>query len=144
MTTHLQIQFVIADSSRARWVNRSKTADDFITAKELHAEPLITGDPQGVVFEASSGQRFNVQEGDEAAKKHHAVFARQVADALNAQAAAGAFERLALVAPTRTLSAITEHLNGAAKAKLVNTLAKDLTKTPDHELGHWLRPLELG
>ena len=143
MTAHLKIQFVVADGARARWVKRSEVADDFVTVRELHAEHKAGGHPQGVVF-GSEGQRFSVQEGDAAVKKHHEAFARQVADTLNHEAAAGAFERLAIVAPAHTLTAIAEHLNTGAKAKLVNTLAKDLSKTPDHELGQWLRHLELG
>jgi protein required for attachment to host cells len=143
MTAHLKIQFVVADGARARWVTRSETADDFKTTKEMHASHREGGHPQGVVF-GSDGQRFSVEEGDAAVKKHHEAFAREVADALNAEAGKDGFERLALVAPSHTLNAIAEHLNTATKARLVKTLAKDLSKTPDHELGAWLRHLELG
>lgn len=144
MTAHLKIQFVVADGARARWVTRSETADDFKTASELHAKPRDTGEPQGAVFDSSTGRPSAVVARADAVRHHDEAFAREIADALNAQAAAGAFEQLALVAPSHTLNAITEHLNTGAKAKLVKTLAKDLTKTPDHELGDWLRPLELG
>jgi protein required for attachment to host cells len=144
MTAHLKTLFVIADGSRARWVTRSEAADDFATASELHAKPLAHGHPLGEVFESSTGRGFSVEEGGEAVRRHHEAFAREIAEKLDAQCAAGGFARLALVAPSHTLNAITEHLGAAAKAKLVKTLAKDLTKTPDHELGDWLRSLELG
>jgi protein required for attachment to host cells len=144
MTAHLKIQFVVADGARARWVVRSETADDFRTASELHAKPHSAGQPQGAVFDSSSGRPSAVVPRADAVRHHDEAFARELADALNTQAAAGAFERLVLVAPSHTLNAITEHLNTGAKAKLGKTLAKDLSKTPDHELGAWLRTLELG
>lgn len=145
MTAHLKTEFVIADGSHARWVRRSERAqDDFATVRELSAGHRQGGHPLGVVFEGSSGQRFSVEEADEAVRRHAEAFAREVAEQINREAEAGGFERLAIVAPAHTLSAITAHLGAAAKARLVNTLAKDLVKTPDHELGGWLRSLELG
>ena len=144
MTNHPRIQFVVADGARARWVRRSETADDFVTINESKAEPKDGGEPQGVVFTGTSGRRANVAERQGAVREHREAFAREVADEINTRAAEGAFERLAIVAPARTLNAITEHLTTAASALLVKTLAKDLSKTPDHEIGTWLRPMELG
>jgi protein required for attachment to host cells len=145
MPKHLNIQFVIADGSCARWVKRSENADDFKTVQETQAGPdLYDSQPQGVVFESSTSRRFNVGERDEAVRHRQAQFPEAVADAISAQAAAGAFDRLAIVAPARTLSVIRRRLSPPARAMLVKTLAKDLTKTPDHELGAWLRPLEFG
>src|ERR1700679_3293982 len=103
---HLKLQFVVADGARARWVRRSAIADDFVTSKETKAERQSRGEPQGVVFEGTSGRRFTVEERRGAVREHREAFAR-------------------------------------ASAKLVKTLAKDLSKIPDHALGAWLRPLEL-
>jgi len=144
MTNHLKIQFVIADGARARWVRRSENADDFVTTKETKAEPRARGHPEGVVFEGVAGRSFTVEESLGAVRQHHEAFAREVAETINAEAAQGAFERLAIVAPARTLRAITHHLTKAANDLVVKTLAKDLSKTPDHEIGAWLRPMELG
>jgi protein required for attachment to host cells len=139
MTSHLTTQFVIADGARARWVRRSETADDFVTSRETKAARRAGGE----AFEGATGRRSAVETLG-AAHQHGEAFAREVADEINAEAAKGAFERLAIVAPARTLSAITERLTNVARALLVKTLAKDLSKTPDHEIGTWLRPLELG
>lgn len=145
MTAHLKTLFVIADGSRARWVQRSDSAnDDFSTSREMKSTHHHVGHPQGVVFEGSTGQRFGVEEADEAVRRHREAFARDVAEAINLEAAKDAFERLVIVAPTHTLAAITGHLGAPAHARLIKTLAKDLGKTPDHELGDWLRSLELG
>jgi protein required for attachment to host cells len=140
----LKTQFVIADGSRARWVNRSDRADDFVTSMELKAEHVHHGEPTGVVFESSSGQRFNLEERSQAERRHHIRFAEDVAESINAAAAKGELSRLAIVAGPRMLNAISQRLSVKAKAKLASTLPKDLTKTPDHELGRWLKPLEFG
>jgi protein required for attachment to host cells len=140
----LRTRFVIADGSRARWVSRSERADDFVTMKELKAASIAAGEPEGVVFEGGSGQRFNVEEKSDAVRMRHLRFAQEVADAINAEAAEREFDRLAVVAPARVLGAIRQRLSATANARLAKTLAKDLTKTPDHELGAWLRNLERG
>ena len=85
MSASPHVQFVIADGSRARWVRRSERADDFVTVRELKAEPPTPGEPDGVVF-GSSGQRFNVSEKDAAMQRLRTRFAEDVAEALNAEA----------------------------------------------------------
>lgn len=144
MPKPLRTQFVIADGGRARWVRRSPDADDFVTTRELQSAAPSHGPPQGVVFASAGGPRSTVQEKRSQAQERRLHFSGVIADELNAQAAAHAFERLAIVAPARVLSAISQRLSPAAAAKLVRALPKDLTKTPDHQLGAWLRPLERG
>jgi protein required for attachment to host cells len=140
----LSTQFVIADGSRARWVRRSAQADDFVTVKELAAMPEEHGQPEGVAFSARAGQRFTIAEKNDAVQQRKLRFAEVVAEAINADATTGGMERLAVVAPARILGAIRQRLCAEANARLVQTLSKDLTKTPDHELGAWLRRLERG
>jgi protein required for attachment to host cells len=140
----LNTQFVIADGGRARWVQRSESADDFVTIRELTVSAASRGEPGGVVFSGAGGQRFNIGEKDDAVQQRKLRFAEEVAQAINADAATGGVERLAVVAPARMLGAIRKRLCAEASARLVRTLSKDLTKTPDHELGAWLRPLERG
>jgi protein required for attachment to host cells len=144
MTKPLRTQFVVADGSRARWVRRNETDHDFHTFREQHAKAEARGGPQGVVFESSTGRRATVTERDTAVKARQGRFPEEIAKAINAAVEAGEVDRLALVAPTRTLAAITRRLTGAAQALVCGSLAKDLSKVGDHELGHWLRSLELG
>lgn len=143
MPKPLRTQFVIADGGRARWVRRSDDTRDFVTGRELKAEPPH-GDVEdsGVQFDSHSGRPVGVRDPDASIRKARDQFAAEIAAALEAQAERGEFERLAVVAPTRTLTAIKKHLKGAAGKALAASLAKDLTKTPDHELGGWLEPLE--
>ncbi len=145
MTKPLRTQFVIADGGRARWVTRHEGAHDFVTIKELKADHVVLSRGQsGVVQDGATGRPSGLKERGAAAKAKNAIFAAELAEALNAEASRDAYDRLSLVAPARILSAIGRGLSGPAKARLANSLAKDLTKVPDHELGQWLQPLELG
>ena len=141
MTKPLKTQFVIADGSRARWVHRTE-ANDFVTERELNAGHGGHKSGGSVSVHAPSGHTFRVDQRTSAAREVRVRFAHEVADAISAQAAQGAFDRLALVAPPRILSAIRDRMSVGASAKLARTLAKDLTKAPDHELGAWLGALD--
>ena len=144
MVHPLRTQFVIADAGHARWVVRSEAAEsDFVTVDQRQAPLKPRRSPQGAAFD-SSGQRYNIEERSDAAREHRFRFAHEVADAINAQAAGGGLNRLVIVAPARMLSAIRRDLSPQARAKLAGSLAKDLCKTPDHELKGWLQALERG
>lgn len=145
MIKHLQTDFVIADGSRARFVRRNESGRDFATIRELTAAKAAhTGGPQGVAFEGGSGRRASIEEKDTAVRARKGRFPAQIAGEINAAVESGRTERFAVIAPTRTLAAIVSRLNGKAQERLAGTLAKDLAKTPDHDLGHWLLSLELG
>ncbi len=132
MTHPIKIHFVIADGAHARWVLWTDEGNDFKTVREHKAGHH----PHNVVADCEL-------EASEAPLHAGVDFAKELAEDINAQAVHKHLERLAIVAPARTLGAITDHLGQAAKGKLVRTLAKDLVKTPDHELGNWLTSLEL-
>lgn len=138
----LRTEYLLADNAHARWVRRSDAADDFVTVQEMHVQAAVRPHPQGVAFE-SGGGRFNIEEKRGAVAKHRYRFAETLAEAINAKAEDGGLDRLCLVAPVRTLAAIRRRLTPAAETKLAHVLAKDLTKTPDHELRDWLHDLEL-
>jgi protein required for attachment to host cells len=144
MTKSLRTQFIVLDGSKARWVVQTEDPGHFATAKEMHAEKEARGAPQGVVFVGVSGRQSDVEEKDAALRARRDVFPATVAEAVNAEVQAGAIDRLVVVAPARTLAAVKRHLSPMAGAKLAGTLAKDLVKTPDHDLAHWLRSLALG
>lgn len=134
-------QFLIADGARARWIVRR--ASDFVTLREQAARPRRREHPQGVVFSSAAGQRFNIEARDDSARRDKARFAEEIAAAINAHDAAGGFDRLVIVAPARVLAVIADHLTTSARGKFIGSLAKDLTKVPDHELAAWLHALEL-
>ena len=144
MTKPLKTLFVIADGAHARWVRRSGDGRDFATLKVLEAEPRPHGHPQGVAFEGHTGRPANVEPRQDPAREQRVRFAADVARAINAEADAEDLDRLVVVAPARVQAALQQRLSGAARTKLAGVLAKDLTKTPDHELAGWLRAFEIG
>jgi protein required for attachment to host cells len=143
MTKPVKILFIIADGGRARWVRRKPGGGDFETVREITAEHLQKGGPQGAVFEGSSSARFSIEEKASAVRAHEARFPEAVAGEINAEAPSSQDEHLAIVAPARVLGTIKERLSGPARERLCGSLAKDLTRTPDHELAKWLTSLEV-
>jgi protein required for attachment to host cells len=142
MSQHPSVDFLVTDNAHARWIRRSESAEAFVTVEELEAEPSPPRHPQGVAFE-SGGGRFNVEEKRGAVARRRYRFAETLADQINRKAARHEIERLSLIGPPRTVSAIRRRLTPEAQAVVVGTLHKDLTKTPDHELGAWLNALPL-
>lgn len=133
-------RFVVAEPSRARWVQR--TEHDFQTVGELRAAEQ-PGARSYAVLQAPGGAEPQDEDAAAASRRHGDAFARQVAEMINCEAASRVFDRLALVAPEATLDAIRGRLTPTAAAKLVRTLARNLSRTPNHKLGDWLRRLEL-
>ena len=65
-------------------------------------------------------------------------FAGTVARVIDEAALAGEFDRVAIVAPGRTLADIRANLSPAATGRLIGCLAKDLTRIPDEQIGSHL------
>ncbi len=144
MTRPLKTQFIVADGGRARWVRRNAGAEDLVTIRTLHAAHDLTGGSKRPVFEGSACGRFSLEERPTATEVCAARFPAEVAEAIDGDMASGEIARLAIVAPSRTLAQIVRRLTPAATARLAGTVAKDLGKTPDHELSGWLQTLEMG
>jgi len=142
MSHHPSTDFLVTDNAHARWVRRSGASEDFVTVEELTVEPAPRPHPQGVAFE-SGGGRFNVEEKRGAVGRRRYRFADTLAEAINHKTAHHQIQRLSLIGPPRTLAAIRRRLTPEAQAVVVGTLHKDLTKTPDHELGVWLNAVSL-
>jgi protein required for attachment to host cells len=130
MISSLRTQFVIADGGHARWVERTG-ADRYVTTTELTASYRMPASAEDRSF------------GPQAAGRSEEDFAKELAEAINAQATPDGFARLVLVAPVPFLSDVRGRLSTTAADRLAHTLAKDLTNTPDHELANWLQGLEL-
>lgn len=138
MTKPLRTFFVIADGGHARFVARDPETGDFHTVRELRAGGKAAHAYSGGTVEGATGHRHGTREPHEPARQAAEAFAGEIAAALKDGA-----ERLVVVAPARMLGALRDKLPGGARERLAGELAKDLTKVPDHDLGAWLRPLEL-
>jgi protein required for attachment to host cells len=139
MARPLTLWIAVADGEHARFVQpdgnnalHTVRAMDSISA-HLRSRDLGSDRP-GRSFESASPAHHAVGQRHDLHVMEKEKFARLVADELNAAAARDDFDDLLIVAPPRALRELREALGSAASAKLVGTLEKDLTKTPDHEL----------
>ena len=60
-----------------------------------------------------------------------ADFARTLLGDLERKLAAGAFDRLVIIAPPKTLGDMRQHMSGSLKACLIGEIHKDLTQVPN-------------
>ncbi len=65
-------------------------------------------------------------------------YLEMLADQLDEKLQAGAFDRLVVVAPPQALGMLRGAFSDRVKGAVSGELAKDLTKTPNHELGSHL------
>ena len=141
--------FVIADGGHVRFVkpasDNAPHTIEAIDATTVHKKSHdLVSDRPGRVHESSGVVRHAIaprHDPHELAKTHFAHF---IGERLNTDNTAGAFEELILVAPAQIMAEIRDKLDTLTAAKVVGTLAKDLTKVPDHELyphlTEWLPP----
>ena len=144
---------VIADAEHARLVLAGAGAaphtEITLTAEEagLRTSDLVT-DSLGRSFESSGGTRHAIEPRSDAHRKAGQRFAALVAARVNAELPRLGAVRVVLVAPPRTLHALEAGLDPAVLQRLVERLAKDLTKVPDEDLAEHLpelaRPPRLG
>jgi protein required for attachment to host cells len=134
--------YLIADGARARMVTRKPGEQDLSTLTEIAAEREHAHAREGgAVFQRMGPGRSTPGEGSEVINRKRADFAGELAAMLGKEADKGAFDRLVLVAPARMLGLLQDRLPPSAKAKVTGTLARDLTKTPVHDLHRWLHEL---
>ena len=139
MQKHPNLLIVVADGEHARFVRaaadyglHTESAVDSATAHKQSSD--LGADKPGAGFHTGSSAHHGVQPRHDPHALEKQKFAHFVAAKVNAEAAAGRFETLLLVAPAHTLGEIREMLSADAAGRVVGTLAKDLAKTPDHDL----------
>jgi len=90
-------------------------------------------DRPGRMPDPGPGQRSGLAEADWH-RLEEARFAADAADILYRLAHNGAFDRLVLVAPPRTLGELRPHLHKEVASRVVAEIAKDLTNHPGDKL----------
>jgi len=150
MPQHRKLCFVVADGGHARFL--SPAEDHGLHAFESldsatvhqHTSDLVT-ERAGRSFESGSPTRHAYTARIEPHDQEKVRFARAVADRINLRSGEGVFDELVLVAPPHVMSEIFDVLDTATAAKVKGKLAKDLTKTPEHDLSphlkEWIRPV---
>jgi len=149
MAQHRVPCFVIADGGHARFVfpatdNALHTRDSFESTHVHHQSADLGSDRPGRSFESGSPTRHAIAPRHDPHEMAKTAFEQFVAGKVCEESAAEGFNELILVAPAHVLRTLQDGLNVPTAAKLVGTLAKDLTKVPDDELyphlRAWVRP----
>ena len=144
MVRNSVVWVVLADGEHARVVTPSMKQGQFATSlaldsalAHLRSRDLGTDNP-GRSFESASPMRHAIEPRQDLHKAAKQSFLAEVARELNEREKSGDFDRLVLVAPGHALHDLREGLSKAVAAKVVGSLGKDLTKTPDHDLASHL------
>ena len=119
--------YVIADGGKARIA----TLDGGHMHTLQHFDNSGHGDSDEDPSAGTSQLKAPKSDPHDQAKAH---FAATVAARLNEAVRTGEIDEIVLAAPGHVLHDIREGLDKAASAKLIKSLSKDLTNTPEHEL----------
>lgn len=130
---------LIADGEKALFLENAVDAQDpdlnvvRLEAQDNPSDREQSANRPGRMPDPGPGQRSALDDTDWhlLAKER---FARDLADILYAKAHAGAFERIVLVAPPKTLGELRDALHKEVRDRVVGELAKDFTNHPLDEV----------
>ena len=141
---------LVADGSRARIFANSgpnkglEPAVDQEFSVELHPSREIVSDRPGRTKESRDSTRHTIEPRVDWHRFEKEKFAKSMAKLLDAGAERGAYSRLILVAPPRTLGDLRSALNPRTRALVAGEIDKDLTHLTPQELpDHLYRVLPL-
>lgn len=136
---------LIADGAKARVVLQDKESRRYRPAFEeaffgaaAAQSREIASDRPGRTFDSGGEGRHAMEPSTDPQRYAKFSFARDLAERLSQAAHRQEFDRLILVAAPRTLGDLRSLLPDGVKAKVAVELDKDLTNTPDQELGRHL------
>jgi protein required for attachment to host cells len=147
MSKQTEIWYFIADGARARVVRRDQAAGGYRAIRQFRSGKArlktseLMSDRPGRVMESGSAARHAAASRHDPHLEAKLAFAREVAGHINHACRDGECDEFILVAPARTLGEIKKHLESPARSKLVSEISKDLTRTPDGDLGKHLDDL---
>lgn len=135
---------LVADAGRARVLQSLgpgkplTTVDGLASVSGLPSTTHeIVTDRQTRVHESSNSARHAITPKTDPREQMKEDYLKMLADEMHQRLATGAFDRLVVVAPPHALGVLRAALSDQVKAVVSGELAKDLTKTPDHDMpGH--------
>lgn len=138
---------VIADAGRARiYAHEGATSgvrpldDGQLENPAAHARTRDLGtDRPGRSFNSTGSARHAEEPRADWHRQAETVFAKRLADHIEAAAAAKRFDRVVVVAPPTMLGDLRTAFGAQTKQRLAGELHKDLTKIPVAELPNHLR-----
>jgi protein required for attachment to host cells len=137
-----KLLFVLADGGRARFVKRTPSTGHFVTLEEIDRTSALArlraelrASPPSSTHASASPRRSAVGEEDFIRPAKEAFMA-EVAQRALALVRERELDGVFLAAPPPLIGRLRACLDG--QAPLAGAIRKDLTKTPDHDLGAWL------
>lgn len=141
---------LIADASRARVLEGNGSGEGLQMVEGFHYEAELppthelVSDRQPRSFESVGSARHAMSSGVDPHRKEKRKFVEVVAQALDEHLDRKAFDRLVVVAPPQALGDFRHAFTERVRTRIVNEIAKDLTKTPNQDvlelLGLTFRP----
>ena len=135
---------VIADGARARIVKnagpgRGVEADSNLVFRSEHRKlQEIMADRPGRGFDSVGKGRHAMTDGADAVREDERHFLQSLAERLEKEAMADAYDRLILIAPPRALGDLRPFLSKPVKNRVHDEIAKDLTQLPNDRLADHL------
>ena len=135
---------VIADGARARIVKnagpgRGVESDSKLVFRSEHRKlQEIMADKPGRGFDSVGKGRHAMAYGADAVREDERHFLQSLAERLEKEAMANAYDRLILIAPPRALGDLRPYLSKPVKNRVHEEIAKDLTQLPKDRLSNHL------
>ena len=135
---------LIADGARARIVKntgpgRGVEADTKLVFRNGHHKlQEIMADKPGRAFDSVGKGRHAMAFGADAVREDELHFLQSLAERLEKEALADAYDRLILVAPPRVLGDLRPFLSKLVRKRIYEEIAKDLTQLPNDRLADHL------
>ena len=131
---------LIADASRARILERVGARKRLHPVgnggleTEIKPNRELISDRPGRAADRRGAGSHPMQSVDDWHRLEKERFAAELADRLSRAAVAGAYDKLVLIAPPRTIGDLRASLDESARQRVVAEICKDLTQLPDREL----------
>jgi len=137
-----KVLFVLADGARARLVEQTGGRGGFTTIEEIDGRPRLQdlrrelrASPPARSFESFTPMRHSVGRED-SFRKAKEDFVSEVAERAGEVLRQRKLDEVFVAAPSRLLGLLRQKLG--SQARLVGSLDRDLTKSPDAALSEWL------
>jgi protein required for attachment to host cells len=132
--------FVVVDGGTARFMATSKDRSGLevlrqVVAPEIHLKTHdLVSDRAGRDFESGSPTRHGIVAKHDPHEMAKQRFVAEVAGLLREENEAGRFDELVLIVTRAQAATLRDALDPATRARVLETVTKDLTKEPLHEL----------
>ena len=131
---------LVADAARARVLAATGPRAPLAQVPGLHLESEhqktsdIVSDKAGRTFQSVGSGRSAYEAREDPHRALKKSFAHHLSELLDQKAAAGAFDRVVLVAPPAFLGDLRAAISESVRGRVHGEVAKDLTKTPNDEV----------